>query len=279
MSASNNIFNSIVNNIYDTDNTAINHINTNNIPTDNTNPNNIPTDNTNPNNIPSNICNTHGQHCDGACIDPDVDNGMMTKVWGPAGWLFLHCITFGYPYAINLNNKDHIGKKEDYYNFFYYLGKVMPCRYCRESYQDFFKELDLNKSLNNRKDITKWLYDIHNKVNHKLGVPKCDIPSFEEVVSRYEQYRAKCKKTTDEERDLNAKKGCITPADGTPRRCVVKVVPFNKGDITRRDNSNFSSIGGTSDDYIMFSKKKFILYLIIVTIIYLATIYYIKYYK
>ena len=40
-------------------------------------------------------CKTHGVNCDGACIDPNVDNGMMTKVWGPAGWLFLHCITFG----------------------------------------------------------------------------------------------------------------------------------------------------------------------------------------
>ena len=24
-------------------------------------------------------------------------NGMMTNVWGPAGWVFLHSVTFGYP--------------------------------------------------------------------------------------------------------------------------------------------------------------------------------------
>ena len=24
-------------------------------------------------------------------------NGIMTKIWGPAGWLFLHCVSFGYP--------------------------------------------------------------------------------------------------------------------------------------------------------------------------------------
>ena len=29
--------------------------------------------------------------------DPNAKNGLMTKVWGPAGWLFLHCVTFGYP--------------------------------------------------------------------------------------------------------------------------------------------------------------------------------------
>jgi hypothetical protein len=216
-------------------------------------------------------CGTHGPNCDGACVDPNVDNGMMTKVWGPAGWLFLHCITFGYPYAINNENESHIGKKEDYYNFFYYLGRVMPCRYCRESYQEFFKELDLSNSLQNRKQLTKWLYDIHNKVNDKLGVNNCNIPTFEEVVSKYEMYRAKCKKTTNNERDLNRKKGCVTPADGTPRRCVVKVIPFDKGDITRRDNNDIGKMGGTSDDYVILTKWKYWI-LILFTILFIINI-------
>jgi len=219
------------------------------------------------------ICKTHGETCDGGCIDPDIDNGMMTKVWGPTGWLFLHCITFGFPYTINKNNIDHKGKQEDYYNFFYYLGKVMPCRYCRESYQDFFQQLDLSKSLQSRKQISKWLYDIHNKVNHKLGVPECNIPTFTEINELYESYRAKCKKTTDAERDNNTKKGCITPADGTPRKCVVKVIPFNKGDVTRRGNITLSNIGGTSDDYIVISKLKFRLLCSIIIILSMLLIY------
>ena len=205
-------------------------------------------------------CNQHGSNCDGACKDPNVDNGMMTKVWGPAGWLFLHCVTFGYPYAINPENEQHTPKPEEYYNFFYYLGKVMPCRYCRESYQEFFKELDLSKSLNSRNDLSKWLYDIHNKVNHKLGIPECQIPTFDELVQQYESYRAKCKPTTDEERQENQKKGCITPADGTPRRSVLKVVQYKKGDVTRRDNALDSVAGAdeTSDDY-MVMKKSYVL--------------------
>ena len=39
-------------------------------------------------------CKIHGKNCNGECKDPNIDNGMMTKVWGPPGWLFLHCITF-----------------------------------------------------------------------------------------------------------------------------------------------------------------------------------------
>jgi len=208
-------------------------------------------------------CNQHGVNCDGACVDPNVDNGMMTKVWGPAGWLFLHCVTFGYPYAINPDNEAHNTKKQDYYNFFYYLGKVLPCRYCRESYDEYFKQLDLYNSLDTRKDITKWLYHMHNKVNHKLGVPDCNIPSFEEVINQYEEYRAKCKKTSEEERELNKKKGCLAPANGTPQRCVVKVVPYDKGDVTRRENATVGTISGTSDDYLVIKKKDLLWYSLI----------------
>jgi hypothetical protein len=199
-------------------------------------------------------CVQHGDNCDGACTDPNIDNGMMTKVWGPAGWLFLHCVTFGYPYMLDKSNPKHVGKPSDYYNFFYYLGKVMPCRYCRESYQQFFKEQDPSKSLGSRKDLAKWLYDLHNKVNHKLGVPECNIPTFEELINQYESYRAKCKPTTDEEREANQKKGCVTPADGTPRRSVVKVVEYTKGDVTRRGNASDNIITESSDDYFVFKK-------------------------
>ncbi len=199
-------------------------------------------------------CTQHGNTCDGACKDPNIDNGMMTKVWGPAGWLFLHCVTFGYPYILDPTNEKHAGKPSDYYNFFYYLGKVMPCRYCRESYQEFFKQQDPASSLGSRKDLAKWLYDLHNKVNHKLGVPACNIPTFEELVNQYESYRAKCKPTTQEEREANQKKGCVTPADGTPRRSVVKVVEYTKGDVTRRGNASDNLVTESSDDYFVFKK-------------------------
>lgn len=217
-------------------------------------------------------CQTHGPNCDGACIDPDVDNGMMTKVWGPAGWLFLHCVTFGYPYAINPQNPEHHTKAEDYYNFFYYLGRVMPCRYCRESYQEFFQEHDLRNNLQNRRQIAEWLYTIHNRVNHKLGVPECDIPSFDKVIATYEAFRARCKKTTDAERQANQAKGCVAPADGTPRRCVVKVVPFDKGDITRRHNAAIGTMGPSSDDYVILSIAKYRTLLLAVALLSLLVI-------
>ena len=153
-----------------------------------------------------------------------MDNGMMTKVWGPPGWLFLHCITFGYPFNLDETKTIDFQKRNDYKNFFYYLGKVLPCRYCRESYDEYFKELPIDNFLNNRRDLCLWLYKLHNKVNNKLGVPDCDIPKFKDVQNRYESYRAKCKKTTKEEREEKLAKGCITPKDGIKKKSYLEVV-------------------------------------------------------
>ena len=222
-------------------------------------------------------CKLHGSFCKGECKDPNIDNGMMTKVWGPPGWLFLHCVTYGYPYSIDLNNKDHINKVNDFKNFFYYLGKVMPCKYCRESYMDFIKEIPINNYLSNRKNLTKWLYKIHNKVNNKLGVPKCGIPSFKEHNLQYENYRAKCKKTTKEERENNLAKGCVTPANGTPQKCFIKVVKCDKGDITRRGHLSSDQTDSFANSYILIRKLD-IIYSIILFAIIIFIIYYYKYY-
>jgi hypothetical protein len=194
------------------------------------------------------ICEKHGKYCDRSCTNPNVDNGMMTKVWGPAGWLFLHSVAYGYPYVINPDNPDHITKKEDYYKFFYYLGRIFPCKYCRESYQQFLKEIPLVDKLNTRRDLCKWLYDIHNKVNDKLGVPASDRPTFEEVDAKYEAFRAKC--TGNPANNANVEgfgnlivppkpTGCVVPANGTSSKSVITIT------------QNF-------DDIILVSKSKLI---------------------
>ena len=158
----------------------------------------------------------------------NVNNGMMTKVWGPPGWMFLHIVTMGYPVKIDNFNEEHLMRKRKIKEFFNNLGYILPCRYCRESYLNFIKETPIDDHLNTRVDLAKWFYDIHNKVNYKLGVPECNIPSFEDFYKEYDTYRAKCKKTTEEEREENLKKGCVVPADGKKKKCLVKVVKVDK---------------------------------------------------
>lgn len=154
-------------------------------------------------------------------MSDNKQNGMMTKVWGPPGWFFLHSVTFGYPDEINPENVDRV---RHYANFFNSLGHVLPCKYCRNSYNEYITELPVEHFLKSRKDLTLWLYLIHNKVNDKLGIPECDRLLFEEVENKYEQYRAKCKQTTDKERSDRLIKGCTIPENGTKKKCLVSIV-------------------------------------------------------
>jgi hypothetical protein len=208
-------------------------------------------------------CSFHGTKCDGECQDPNVDNGMMTKVWGPPGWLFLHCITFGYPYYIDMENDKHMVRMEATKRFFYNVGYVLPCKYCRESYKEFMAEIPIDNYLESRKSLTKWLYKMHNKVNRKLGVPDCAIPSFGEVVNEYEAFRAKCSKTTEAERINNMAKGCVVPADGTTKKCFLRIIKTKKGDVTRRSNASENKVDSGECEYV-FTKK---IYLILTFII------------
>ena len=53
---------------------------------------------------------------------------MLTKVWGPMMWGFLHTISFNY--KVHPTEED----KDNYRSFIYSLKHVLPCRYCRENY-------------------------------------------------------------------------------------------------------------------------------------------------
>ena len=149
--------------------------------------------------------------------DKNDNNGMQTRVWGPAGWIFLHCIAQNYPKFPTQEQKDN------YKIFFRQVGNVLPCRYCRESYQQFINEpgtLLIDAVMENRKTFTLWLYRIHNKVNKKLGYS--GTPSFKEVWDKYESYRSKCTKSP--EILAKVQKGCLDPLKGYRKKCIFKVI-------------------------------------------------------
>lgn len=133
-------------------------------------------------------------------------NGLITKIWGPHMWITLHSITFGYP--INPTEENKIKYKK----FFRLVGDLLPCFHCRESYNNFIKcgitKLD-DSVFENRESLTKWLYYVHEAVNKKLGVDYG--VSYEDVVIRYESYRASCNQNDIIEK-LNSK-GCDTTVD------------------------------------------------------------------
>jgi hypothetical protein len=130
------------------------------------------------------------------------NNGLITKIWGSPGWTFNHSVTFGYP--LEPTNE----QKMKYRNYFTSLGDVLPCRFCRESYQKFITTGDTaltDDVLTNRTTLTKWFWRVHEAVNKKLemdyGV------TYDDLVNRYESFRAKCGKPS------KTANGCVAPLD------------------------------------------------------------------
>jgi len=128
------------------------------------------------------------------------NNGLITKIWGGPSWIFNHSVTFGYP----LEPTDE--QKNDYKNYFILLGKVLPCRYCRESYDTIINTGETaltDEVLINRDSLTKWFYLVHEAVNQKLGI-NYGI-TYNDVIDRYESFRAKCGQTGSHAN------GCVVP--------------------------------------------------------------------
>lgn len=130
------------------------------------------------------------------------NNGLITKIWGEPGWEFNHAVTFGYPFDPTEE------QKKAYKQYFISLGNVLPCRYCRESYQKFITTGNTaltDDVLENRDTLTTWFYNIHEAVNQKLGVDYG--VTKEDMVARYESFRARCNMSDP------AIRGCVTPLD------------------------------------------------------------------
>ncbi len=95
-------------------------------------------------------------------------NGINPKLWGPHFWKTLFYVGMNYPVKLDAKNKCHISIRKHYKMFFCSLQFTLPCIFCLESYRRFWKEDDIDKFLNSRMDLLKWLYLLKDKVNKKL---------------------------------------------------------------------------------------------------------------
>jgi len=112
---------------------------------------------------------------------------MNVNNWGPGGWVFLHSITFNYPLEPTDNDK------KNYRNFFISIENILPCKYCRESYKVYYKYLPIDPFLDSREGVVYWLYKLHELINQKIFQESTNA-SFEDVIRKYEDMRAKCGK-------------------------------------------------------------------------------------
>lgn len=151
--------------------------------------------------------------------------GANTKLWGPKLWdsLFVMILS-SYPPIVTNSNK-HKKIKKAFINTLSGLRYTLPCSFCRESYEKFYKQLPINNFSDSRINMLYWLYLMKDLVNKKLikqeleylthlyklyknkkmskyeyllAIKNCfytkPSPKFSDVLNKYQEYRGICSK-------------------------------------------------------------------------------------
>lgn len=161
--------------------------------------------------------------------DFNSNDGMLTSVWGPGMWHYLHTMSFNYPVQPSQEEKRH------YRDFILNLRFTLPCGKCRVNLTNNFKCLPLKmESMKNRETFSKYVFRLHELVNKMLD--KKSGLTYNDVRERYEHFRARCAKSyRDFRKDLrktaknkSIEKGCTEPLYGEKSKCVLRIVPDSK---------------------------------------------------
>jgi hypothetical protein len=154
-------------------------------------------------------------------------DGMLTTVWGPSMWHFLHTMSFNYPVNPSVEDKKH------YRDFMIQLQYILPCKYCRINLTKNYKAFPLRSSdMVSRDSFSRYVYKLHEMVNKllkkKSGLSYCDVRE------RYEHFRSRCTNEKPKLFDIKAfkqktlkkgEKGCTEPLYGKKSKCIIKIVP------------------------------------------------------
>ncbi len=152
--------------------------------------------------------------------DFNSGDGMLTTVWGPSMWHFLHTMSFNYPVEPTLEDK------KNYMNFVKSLKHVLPCKYCRMNLRTNLKNLPITmECMASRHTFSMYIYNLHELVNKMLG--KTSGLTFEQVRHLYENFRARCtiEKVRIAKTMKRREKGCTEPLYGKKAKGIIKIVP------------------------------------------------------
>ena len=157
--------------------------------------------------------------------DYESGDGMLTSVWGPAQWHFLHTMSFNYPVLPTPEDKKH------YMEYMKNLQYVLPCKYCRMNLTNNFKKKPLQMChMTSRETFSRYIYELHETINKMLN--KKSNLSYCDVRERYEHFRSRC--TDEKPKVFNFKKtstrnktekGCTEPLYGKKSKCIINIVP------------------------------------------------------
>jgi len=162
--------------------------------------------------------------------DYSSGDGMLTSVWGPGLWHYLHVISFNYP------NEPTKLQKIKYKQILLNLQYTLPCKYCRINLKNNFNKFPLTNSIfENRNNFSRYIYNLHELINKMLG--KKSNLTYCEVRDRYEQFRSRCVienpkifkyKENFNKTKSKKEKGCTEPLYGKKSKCIINIVPQEK---------------------------------------------------
>jgi len=156
--------------------------------------------------------------------DYNSGEGMLTSVWGPGLWHYLHTMSFNYPSNPTKEDKKH------YKEFILLLRYTLPCKFCRINLVKNLNVLPLtNDSMKNRETFSKYIYLLHEHIN--IMLKKKSNLSYEDVRERYEHFRSRCAKNTKTlkiKKKKNKEKGCTESLYGEKSKCIIKIVPHKQ---------------------------------------------------
>lgn len=149
-------------------------------------------------------------------------DGMLTKIWGPALWHYIHTMSFNYPVKPTIQQKKH------YRDFILNLQYTLPCKYCRINLRNNLKIHPLKLCyMKDRDTFSRYIYSLHETVNKLLG-KKSEL-TYCQARERYEDFRARCTTSRLFKFNKTRKKesGCTEPLYGKKAKCVIKIIPHN----------------------------------------------------
>jgi Erv1 / Alr family len=156
--------------------------------------------------------------------DYSSNDGMMTSIWGPAAWHFLHTVSFNYPIRPSAQDK------HNYRHLIQNLKCILPCGKCRKNLLKNFKKLPLTtQHMASRDTFSRYVYDLHEVINTMLC--KTSGLSYEAVRDKYEYFRARCSNKTKAKatkckwKTKKKEDGCVVPFYGEKQKCILRIVP------------------------------------------------------
>ena len=96
---------------------------------------------------------------------------MLPTEWGPIVWYNFHILSYSY---------DH-GERLRYIKFFKSMPYILPCLVCIDHFKKTLQNSPPEKNISNRKDIIKWLNNIHNTVNRRLNKRIISLKDAEKI--------------------------------------------------------------------------------------------------